>query len=108
MSIEDVVNNDDLTITEKYIKLDELVEDYKTRIEFIKQEITKGCRFCSKCGEHYKLSAWETGIRTVMKNRCKNPLTGGYLDNYEYENVEENEIYYECPRGHKIANYYGC
>ena len=48
------------------------------------------------------------GVRSVTRTKCKNPLTGGYLDDYEYEQVTEEEIYYECPKGHKIVDNYGC
>ena len=48
------------------------------------------------------------GVRSVTRTKCKNPLTCGYLDDYEYEQVTEEETYYECPKGHKMVDNYGC
>lgn len=107
-SIEKIINNDNFSVSEKQKELDKLLAEYKTKIEITKNELVKDYMFCTKCRDHYKKSAWETGVRTIKRIRCTNPLTGGYLDDYEYEEVEETEMYYECPKGHKIVDYYGC
>lgn len=84
-----------------------MLSKYKEKIEQTKKDLIKDFRYCHKCKDYYKKKAWEVGVRTVTKNRCKNPLTG-YLDDYEYEQVTEEETYYECPKGHKIVDNYGC
>ena len=107
-NIENIINNDNFSVVEKRQELDKLLEEFKTKITIIKKEITEGYMFCPKCGDYYKKSAWEAGARTIIRKRCTNLLTGGYLDDYEYEDIEETELYHECPKGHKVIDYYGC
>ena len=108
MNIEEIINNDSFTVSEKLAKLSDLGEKYRQKIEQVKKEITTDYRYCHKCKDYYKKNAWEMGVRSVTKTQCKNPLTGGYLDDYEYEQVTEEETYYECPKGHKIVDNYRC
>ena len=106
-NIEEIINNDNFSISEKLAKLSDLGEQYRQKIEQVKKEITTDYRYCPKCKDYYKRTAWEDGVRSVTRKRCKNPLME-YLDKYEYEEVEETEKYYECPKGHKIVDYYRC
>ena len=108
MNIEEIVNNDNLSVSEKLAKLSDLGCRYEQKIKQVKKEITTNYRYCSKCKDYYKRTAWESGVRLVTRQRCKNPLTGGYLDDYEYEQVTEEETYYECPKGHRIIDNYRC
>ncbi|MBQ8792347.1 MAG: hypothetical protein IJZ62_01880 [Clostridia bacterium] len=41
----------------------------------------------------------------MKKTVCTNPLTGGYLDPYEYEEQEVTEFCNVCPEGHEINGY---
>jgi hypothetical protein len=95
-------------VSEKQKALDRLLEKYKTEIEKAKKDLVIDYLYCPNCKDYYKKSAWETGKRAVKRVECTNPLTGGYLDDYEYEEVTETQYYYECPKGHKIVEYYGC
>ena len=107
INIEEIFNDDNLTISEKLNKLDDLKKVYEELIEQSKKTLIKDYHYCPKCKEYYKKTAWENGMRSVTRQRCKNPLMG-YLDKYEYEEVTEQEFYAECPKGHKIIDYYGC
>ena len=113
MNIEEIINNDNFTISEKLAKLSDLEEKYRQKIEKycqkierVKKEITTDYRYCPKCKDYYKRTAWEDGVRSVTHQRCTNP-TMGYLEKYEYEDVVEQEFYTECPKGHKIVDNYG-
>lgn len=108
MNIEHIIEDDGITVSEKLQKLDILLSKYKEKIEQIKKDLIKDFRYCYKCKDYYKKNAWEIGVRSVTRTKCKNPLAGGYLDDYEYEQVTEEETYYECPKGHKIVDNYGC
>lgn len=106
INIEEIFNDDNLTISEKLNRLDNLKKVYEELIEQSKKTLIKDYRYCPKCKEYYKRTAWENGVRSVTRQRCKNPLMG-YLDKYEYEEVIEQELYAECPKGHKIVDNYG-
>lgn len=108
INIEEIFNDNNLTISEKLNKLDDLKKVYEELIKQSKETLIKDYRYCPKCKDYYKKTAWENGVRLVTRQRCKNPLTSGYLDDYEYEQVTEKETYYECPKGHKIVDNYGC
>lgn len=107
MNIEEIFNDDNLTISEKLNKLDDLKKVYEELIKHSKKTLIKDYRYCPKCKDYYKKSAWEKGVRSVTRQRCKNPLMG-YLEKYEYEEVVEQECYAECPKGHKIVDNYDC
>ena len=107
MNIEEIINNDNFSISEKLAKLSDLGEKYRQKIEQVKKEITTDYRYCPKCKDYYKRTAWESGVRSVTRQRCKNPLMG-YLEKYEYEDVTEQEFYAECPVGHRFVDYYDC
>ena len=108
INIEEIFNDDNLTISEKLNKLNNLKKVYEELIEQTKETLIKDYHYCPKCKDYYKRTAWEEGVRSVTRQRCKNLLTGGYLDDYEYEQVTEEETYYECPKGHKIVDNYRC
>ena len=107
INIEEIFNDDNLTISEKLNKLDDLKKVYEELIKQSKETLIKDYRYCPKCKEYYKKIAWENGVRSVTRQRCKNPLMG-YLEKYEYEEVIEQEFYVECPKGHKIVDNYNC
>ena len=105
MNIEEIINNDNFSISEKLAELSDLDEKYHQKIEQVKKEITADYRYCPKCQDYYKGTAWEHGVRSVTRLRCTNPNMG-YLEKYEYEEVTEQEFYAECPKGHKIVDNY--
>ena len=95
---EEILNDDTLSIQGKLDKLDAL----RGQIESQKKDLTQDYTYCPYCGEYYKNRAWTSGSRTVRKSICINSLTGGYLDDYEYEYRDVLEFYKECPVGHRI------
>ena len=106
LEIDNILNNNSLSITDKLNKLDNLMIIFKHKIEETKNNLKRDYRYCNKCNEYYKLKAWDMGIHTVTYQKCTNPLTGGYLDDYEYEQVTEDETYFECPKGHRVKRIY--
>lgn len=101
MNIEDIHNNGNLTIAEKLEQLNSLKLSYNELIEHTKETITKDYHYCEKCKDWYKRKAYDIGVRHRKELRCTNPLTGGYLDDYEYEEIIVEEMYHECPKGHQ-------
>ena len=107
INIEEIFNDDNLTISEKLNKLDDLKKVYEELIEQSKETLIKDYHYCPKCKDYYKRTAWEDGVRSVTRQYCKNPLIG-CLGKYEYEEVIEQEFYTECSKGHKIVDNSDC
>lgn len=104
--IDNILNNNNLSVLDKLNKLDNLAIMYKRKIEDTKNDLKRDYRYCSKCNDYYKLKFWDMGVASVTYQKCINPLTGGYLDDYKYEQVTEEETYFECPKGHRIKRIY--
>lgn len=96
LSIDIIVNNDELSVAEKIKKLDELKEEYILTIELVKKELTSDFRFCHICSQYYKKKFWEEKYRPVIKFK-----NGTSIKN-------EKERYLECPAGHKYVDFYDC
>ena len=80
----------------------------KTTLEGISKmidDLDKDCRYCTTCGKHYFKKECHIDSRKVKKTVCANPLTGGYLDPYEYEEQEVTEFCNICPEGHEMGGY---
>lgn len=71
----------------------------------IKSQIIKDCRHCPTCGKYYFKRKCHINSRRVKKTICTNPLTGGYLDPYEYEEKKITEFCNICPEGHEMGEY---
>ena len=106
--IMQIIEKPNLTIKEKLEELDSLLISSKFEIENAKRFIVKDYIYCDKCNDYYKEKAWDKKKKTITTLECTNPLTGGYLDPYEYEKVTKEVLYYECPKGHQIVDDYGC
>lgn len=98
--IEEILNKDNLSINEKIedLKMAKSVvnKDFDDAID----ELKKSARYCRNCREYYLLESWKFSSREITTSRCTNPLTGGYLDPYEYETVKVLQQCYLCPKGH--------
>ena len=84
INIDFISNDNDLTALEKIKKLDSLLEMYKNTIEDIKKDILKDYLYCAKCDDYYKKTSWEV------------------------TNLENGNVQYECPKGHKTIDNYWC
>lgn len=75
------------------------------RATAIKNQVIKDSKYCEICKKHYFKSKCSIDSRKVKKSVCINPLTGGYLDPYEYEEQEVTEYCWKCPEKHEIKGY---
>lgn len=91
----------DLTAQEQY----DILEDARLGIERMKTELSNDCYYCPTCRMRYFKKACHSNTRKVKKTVCLNPLTGGYLDPYEYEEREVLEWCNVCPEGHELDGY---
>ena len=82
--IQNIINNNNLIATEQLKKLDALLNKCVEEIDSARTFILKDYQYCCKCNDYYKRSSWEHG------------------------KTEKNKTYYECPKGHKFIDNYGC
>lgn len=83
----------------------DLLKQVSDGISHMKSELLEKCRYCKTCEKHYFKTELNIDTRKTKKIVCINPLTGGYLDPYEYEEQEVTEFCYKCPEGHEIGGY---
>ena len=62
--------------------------------------------YCPKCRQEICLKNCKRETIIEKVNRCVNPLTGGYLDPYIYEDVEEYIVSYSCPNDGTVLKLY--
>ena len=69
MNIEEIINNDNFSISEKLAKLSDLGEKYRQKIEQVKKEITTDYRYCPKCKDYYPIppNATRVPLRSPTK-----------------------------------------
>lgn len=100
--IREINERNDLSIKEKLERLDQLKRRYALAIEHEKESLKSDYEYCRECGEYYLKKSWDDLATDETRMVCSNPLTGGYLDDYEYEAVKYKVWYRICPRGHRI------
>ncbi len=71
----------------------------------MKNQVIKDSKYCETCGKYFFKSQCGIISREVKKSVCTNPLTGGYLDPYEYEERVVTEYCWTCPEHHEINGY---
>lgn len=71
----------------------------------MKDQVIKNSKYCPTCGKYYFKRECHVVFRKIRKTVCTNPLTGGYLDPYEYEEQEVTEFCNICPEGHEMGEY---
>ena len=59
--------------------------------------------WCGGCGRWYYKKDCNTKFFEEEKTTCINPLSGGYLEPYEYEKEIHIETATVCPKGHEIG-----
>ena len=99
--INKAFENSNQSAQERY----EMLEWVLSGVNHMRSELLKECKFCSECKKHYFKKELRLDTRTVKKTICINPLTGGYLDPYEYEEKKVTEYAYLCPEGHHVTDY---
>ena len=90
-----------LSAQEQRDLLKEMLDEICKMIE----DLDKQCLYCNTCGKYYFRKECCINFRKVTKNVCINPLAGGYLEPYEYDDREVTEFYNMCPKGHEIKGY---
>lgn len=98
--IEEILQKDHLSIKEKIQDLRAAQRAASKDFDIAIEELKKTVRRCQSCDDYYLLEAWKFSTREATVSRCTNPLTGGYLDRYEYETVKVLQQCYTCPKGH--------
>ena len=83
----------------------DLLKEILNGVSKMINDLDKQCLYCNTCGKYYFRNECCTNSRRVIKNICINPLTGGYLEPYEYDVREVTEFYNMCPKGHEIKGY---
>ena len=60
--------------------------------------------YCPTCGCEFCRTKCKREVYKKIQSVCTNPLTGGYLDDYEYE--ERKQVYMRtiCPNNHILEN----
>lgn len=71
----------------------------------MKNQVIKDSKYCPICGKYYFKRECHIDSHQVIKTVCANPLTGGYLDPYEYEEESVKEYRWICPEGHPITEW---
>ena len=101
-----IKDNKDLSIKEKleaYEKLRDKIENKNEEYYDLFSTITvEGYKYCDKCKDYYRENTFEHDLDEELESECTNPLTGGYLDAYEYRDVYRKYEYAICPKGHYI------
>ena len=93
---------------EDYVPAQERIDILNSAIEratAMKNDVIKNSKYCEVCKKHYFKTNCHINSRRVVKEICVNPLTGGYLDPYEYEEQEVTEYCWVCPEGHEMNGY---
>ena len=97
-----------MEVFQDYVPAQERIDILNAAIERateMKNDIIKNSRYCGVCKKYYFKKICHIDSRKVIKEVCTNPLTGGYLDPYEYEKREVTEFCNICPEGHEIGGY---
>ncbi len=96
-----VKNNTDLSAKDKleyYIAIRDMMGViYKEK----RREILNEYEYCKECDDYYKKKFFEDVVKEKEYEYCTNRLTGGYLDDYEYETRKDLFKYRVCPKGHE-------
>jgi hypothetical protein len=101
--IDEILNREDLDIKDKIYKLKDLNVEVQCSINTAIDELKKTARYCSHCEDYYLHRAWTFTSKETETWECTNSLTGGYLDDYEYEKKKVLRQMYACPKGHTIV-----
>lgn len=58
--------------------------------------------YCPTCQNEIYYKKCKVNFTTKINEVCTNPLTGGYLDRYNYEKRKERYIEFLCPNDETI------
>lgn len=101
-----IYEDEDLTIKEKIdlcVKLrKEKYDNAEVACDVTLKAIKKGYKHCPKCDDWYRENTFEHTTKELLEEYCTNQLTGGYLEDYEYEDIYRTYAYDICPKGHWI------
>ena len=97
-----------MEVFQDYVPAQERIDILQAAIDratAMKDQVIKDSKYCKICKKHYFKTKCGIDSRRVKKSVCTNPLTGGYLDPYEYEEQVVTEYCWKCPEGHEIEGY---
>ena len=97
-----------MEVFQDYVPAQERIDILNAAIERatkMKNQVIKNSRYCEVCKKYYFKKICHIDSRKIIEEVCTNPLTGGYLDLYEYEKREVTEFCNICPEGHEMGGY---
>ena len=89
-----------MEVFEDYVPAQERIDILQAAIDRATDRVIKDSKYCKVCKKYYFKTKCDIDSRRVKKSICVNPLTGGYLDPYEYEEQVVTEYCWKCPEGH--------
>ena len=97
----ELVNERALPVDQKLKALDDAIANIKS----VKAHMLEDVIYCTTCNKYYDKEKRRLQTQTIEKTICINPLTGGYLDPYEYEKKSVREYRWTCPEGHPLTEW---
>lgn len=96
----DNIINENLKVTEKLTKLNELEAKTKEEFKKAREKVKEGFCYCEKCGEYFRADTFKITQEYGIRNICTfHSLAEFDEDEYEDKNVLIETT--ECPLGHK-------
>ena len=74
-------------------------------IKTLKTKLMNETVYCDACKKLYFKEETIIDSQLIKKLVCSNPLTGGYLDPYNYTEEEVTVFCRICPKEHRISKY---
>lgn len=96
-NIEEVFKNGPTSIEERLEVLDNTIKG----IERLRKEVTSQAYYCEKCKCWYNKNDTKLMKTSRIYTVCTNPFNG-YLEDYEYEERTDIELWETCPNDHKL------
>ena len=103
IEFDNIIKQHHLSAYEKIQKMRSLKNEYMSYINKRIKDFQENYAFCPHCKTYYKSKQWSMTPLEETHFKCLNPLNG-YLEKYEYEEIKETVLYYECPVGHLVLD----
>ena len=60
--------------------------------------------YCPICNQEIHPNKMKKELMDKLDERCINPLTGGYLERYEYKTYTLKYVLFRCPNDNTVLN----
>lgn len=99
-----IMDDDNLSAKEKLKEIDNLYDYIQNcnveAYDRCQEKISEKFEYCDKCKDWYRKDTYQKETKEYLEEECTNPLTGGYLDDYEYRDIYRTYECHICPKGH--------